>query len=164
MRYTREGRAVTYVHYGDTAFDPVKFTPAKNDGTWVKPKGGLWASPDEDSENSWKYWCDCNEFRECSEDNAFRFNMRDPSRIFFIDSKAAYDEFVRLYVTRGNNPFRFDDSFSTSWDSIDFEKMASDGYDGMEISLSSYPQLYNLLYCWDVDSIVVFNRDAVVPC
>ena len=45
MKYTREGKEVTYIHYGSPAFDTERFTPATQDGCWVKPKGGLWASP-----------------------------------------------------------------------------------------------------------------------
>ena len=45
-----------------------------------------------------------------------------------------------------------------------FEKMVEDGWDGLEISISDYAQLYNYLYGWDCDSIVVFNEDAIVLC
>ena len=41
--------------------------------------------------------------------------------------------------------------------------MKADGWDGLEISLTDHWPLYEYLYGWDCDSVVIFNRDAVVP-
>lgn len=43
MEYTREGRAVTYVHYGHEEFDTRRFKSITN-GRYlgIKPNGGLW--------------------------------------------------------------------------------------------------------------------------
>lgn len=45
---------------------------------------------------------------------------------------------------------------------LDFEKMAKAGFDGMEISISKYPQLYWFLYGWDVDSICIWNPKVII--
>lgn len=37
MKHTREGKEVTYIHYGSHAFDTERFTPAIQEGCWVKP-------------------------------------------------------------------------------------------------------------------------------
>ena len=139
-----------------------KFNPIRNEGKWVKPKGGLWASPTDHFDNTWADWCGCNDFRECTEENSFSFTMRDPSRIFFINSMEAWKEFERLYITKGKSRWMWDDGFCSGSDSIDFEKMVADGWDGLEISISEFSNMYNYLYCWDCDSIVVMNPDAVV--
>lgn len=168
MQYTREGREVTYIHYmkpGDYAFRHDLFCKLTNDGNWVKPKGGLWASP-VDAVLGWKDWCEGEGFRECNEAESFKFTVRDPKRIFYIDSKESYDEFCEKYVTRSPGSFtRWQrPAFNCGMDKIDFEKMVEDGWDGLEISISDYAQLYNYLYGWDCDSIVVFNKEAIVLC
>ncbi len=75
MKYTRESKPTTYIHYGSSAFSHVKFVPATQEGCWVKPKGGLWGSP-IDAQHSWKDWCEGENFRECNEDNSFKFTVR----------------------------------------------------------------------------------------
>lgn len=164
MKYTREGKPTTYIHYGSPAFSPVKFVPAMQEGCWVKPKGGLWASP-VDAERSWKDWCEGEGFRECNEDNSFKFTVRDPKRIFYIDSEEAFDDWYSRYVTErsGGLKWAFSKGFNCGLDQIEVDKMKADGWDGLEISLTDHWPLYNYLYGWDCDSIVIFNRDAVVP-
>ncbi len=94
MEYTREGRAVTYIHYGHEEFDTRRFKGITNFGNvGVKPSGGLWASPVE-AKSSWKEWCECEDFRDCCEYDSFRFTMRNPDKIFYIDSEESFKEFA----------------------------------------------------------------------
>ena len=37
----------------------------------------------------------------------------------------------------------------------------ADGYVGMEISISDYFRIYDELYGWDCDSIVIFYEDEI---
>lgn len=160
MEYTREGRSVTYIHYGHEEFDTRRFKAITNFGNvGIKPNGGLWASPVE-AESSWKEWCECEDFRDCREDVSFRFTMRNPDKIFYIDSEESFKEFAGRYGKMDDTIWRL---AGDSVVFIDFEKMLSDGWDTLEISLTDYWRLYDLLYGWDCDSIVVLNRDAVVP-
>ena len=158
MKYTRENREVTYIHYGAKEFNPQKFIPVINRVNWVKPEAhtGLWASP-VNAEWGWKDWCEAENFRECDDDVSFKFTVRDPQRIFFVDSKDSYDELVRLYGIK--NPLHF----GYTPDFIDFNKMMEEGWHGLEISITDYPALYDLLYGWDCDSILIFNKDAIIP-
>lgn len=159
MEYTREGRAVTYVHYGHEEFDTRRFKGITNFGNvGVKPNGGLWASPVE-AESSWKEWCEDQDFRDCREDISFRFTMRNPDKIFYIDSEESFKEFAGRYAQTEEARFGIGDAAVF----IDFEKMLRDGWDALEISLTDYGSLYYLMYFWDCDSIVVLNRDAIVP-
>ena len=160
MKFTRKGKEVTYIHYGHTAFNPDEFGEVCNERGWIKPTGGLWASP-VNAERGWKDWCEDECFRECTEDNSFKFTMRDPSRIFYIDSEEALKEFAERYGKSYWQIYgiaRHDKSIS----SVDFEQMLRDGWDALEISLSDYEALYRALYGWDCDSIVVLNKDAVM--
>lgn len=160
MEYTREGRAVTYVHYGHEEFDMMEFRSVTN-GRYlrIKPNGGLWASP-VNAEQSWKEWCECEDFRDCCEDISFRFTMRNPDKIFYIDSEDSFNDFIGRYGKTEEAPYGVRGEAAVF---IDFEKMLRDGWDALEISLTDYCRLYHLLYGWDCDSIVVLNRDAVVP-
>lgn len=159
MEYTREGKTVTYIHYGHEEFDMRRFRSVSN-GRYlgIKPVGGLWASPIE-AERSWKKWCEDENYSECHEDDSFRFTMRNPDKIFYIDSEESFKEFAGRYALTEEARFGSGDAAVF----IDFEKMLSDGWDALEISLTDYWRLYDLLYGWDCDSIVVLNRDAIVP-
>ena len=68
----------------------------------------------------------------------------------------SYAALVELYgvTTPWNSPYYNQYYF-------DFELMAIDGWDGLEISLSEYPPLYDKFYSWDCDSICIFNKDAI---
>ena len=45
-----------YIHYGHSEFRPELFREIKNRYAFVKPLGGLWASP-VDAKLGWKEWC-----------------------------------------------------------------------------------------------------------
>src|SRR5574344_1605975 len=74
-----------YIHYGATQYDPNRFQDIKNRFCFVKPTGGLWASPTE-TENGWKDWNESENFRECNEQNSFRFKFKEGSKIAYIDA------------------------------------------------------------------------------
>ena len=159
VKFTRESNPTTYIHYGHGAFDTRLFRPAGNGGNLpIKPRGGLWGSSIESSE-SWKDWCGCSNFRDCDDAVSFKFAVRDPSKVFFVDSEESFKELAGRYGKTNKARFGFGDEAVF----IDFEKMIRDGWDALEISITDYGSLYYLLYGWDCDSIVVFNRDAVVP-
>lgn len=161
MEFTRKGKETIYIHYGHEEFDSKLFRPASNGGNLpIKPRGGLWGSSIESSE-SWKDWCEAENFRDCDDAISFKFTVRDPSKVFFIDSEEAFKEFSKRYSVKAAFQWGLYDDGSISF--IDFDKMIEDGWDALEISISCYWRLYNLLYGWDCDSIVVLNRDAVVP-
>lgn len=138
-----------YIHYGHAAFDPNSFKNIKNEQCWVKPIGGLWASP-IDAKLGWKDWREAEDFRECIEENSFRFTLPD-ANIFVIDSVEKLKELPQI-----SNPIW--SSISTL---IDFKKCIELGYDAIELNLSADPRLYWNLYGWDCDSILVMNPDKI---
>mgnify|MGYP001322952334 CR=1 FL=1 len=135
-----------YIHYGHDRFDPNLFHHIQNEHNWVKPKGGLWASP-VNAKLGWKDWCKIEEFRECIEENSFKFTLPG-ANIFVIDSV----EKLNALPSLGLNCIR---------KLIDFEKCIELGYDAIELNLSSDHQLYWELYGWDCDSIIVMNPDKI---
>ena len=138
-----------YIHYGHATFDPNMFKPIQNEQCWVKPKGGLWASP-IDAKLGWKDWCEREEFRECIEENSFRFTLPE-ANIFVIDSVEKLKDLPTISNSIGI-------SISTL---IDFEKCIALGYDAIELNLSADYRLYLDLYGWDCDSILVMNPDKI---
>ena len=138
----------TYIHYGNTKFDPNRGFPIKNSSrSYNKPKGGLWASP-IDCEHSWKDWCEAEDFRECDDEDAFIFRLKPGATIMYINGEESAEQ---LY------PYLFSEpSFLGSFhEGIDFEKLTRDGWDGLEINLRSLycnRRLWDVFYGWDCDS------------
>jgi hypothetical protein len=168
-----------YIHYGSDKFDKEQFVPISNRGHWIKPIGGLWASP-VDSKNNWYEWCkaeyDWYELceTECDKNNggefnfvfqtymskSFTFSLKPGSKIIYIsnivDLRLLHDMDCCTYLT--NRPSLYENAIPV--ESIDFEKLLSLGYVGVEISLNSCT--YWSMYGWDCDSIVVMDPNSIV--
>lgn len=152
-----------YIHYGTKVFDRDKFEAIKNPGIHsivIKPYPGtgFWGSP-VDSEYNWKSWCEDSEFRDYDEDNCVKFRIKEPDRIIFINDQESFDWLMQNYLTniKGIDVY----GKHCCKPGLDFEKMLNDGYVAIEVSITNYWRLYNELYGWDCDSIVVFTADAM---
>lgn len=139
-----------YIHYGNKEFNKNKFNPIKNEEYWIKPKGGLWASP-IDALFGWKDWCKAEDFRKCEKENSFSFSLPS-ANIYMIDSVDALHS-LPIIKNYDNVPIRLT--------VIDFEKCIELGYDAIELSISSDRKLYWELYGWDCDSILVMNPEKI---
>lgn len=120
-----------YIHYGCTEFNKNKFKKVTNIKYSVKPFGGLWASP-VDTEYGWKEWCEIEGFRECTNENSFKFTLSENSKVYHIYSVED------LYKLSRESNYILDSSYC-----IDFEKMILDGYDALELHLSSDKKMTN---------------------
>lgn len=149
-----------YIHYGHKKFDRRLFAPVKNGICFSKPEfGGLWASP-VDAEFGWKDWCDQEKFRECDENNSFKFVLSENANIIHIYKVGDLGSLPKLT-----------DQFGISLDMVllDFEKLVEQGVDAVELHLSEEDHtgvgyldgLYWRLYGWDCDSILIMNPDIV---
>lgn len=148
--------STTYIHYGHTEFKKDLFQPIQNRPMWNKPSGGLWASA-TDAERGWKQWAEAEDFMVCKEENSFSFKLAEDAKVCHLYSADDLDKLPRqemsdIYKTLGIKRIY-----------PDFEKTMEMGYDAIEIHISSDGELYNALYGWDCDSIVVLNPDIVVP-
>ena len=139
-----------YIHYGHKHFDPYLFCPISNRGQWVKPTGGLWASP-IDASFGWKDWNRDSRFVTCNDDNSFTFTLKDGARLLVI----ADNDFLKKL------PQITAEYMHDLWCMLDFEKLSED-YDAIELVLSADSRLYWSLYGWDCDSILVMNPNVVV--
>lgn len=140
----------TYIHYGHSSFDRESFNHIKRHGISTKPSGGLWGSPIK-AKYGWKNWCQDNEFRECLEENSFRFKLDDNANVLCINS---VDDLNFL-------PKIKDELVPQTWILLDFEELKRQ-YDAIEVNISNDYGLYWKLYGWDCDSILVMNSDVVV--
>ena len=144
---------MAYIHYGHKQFDPGMFQKPQNVSYWNKPSGGLLASA-EDAKYGWKAWNEVEEYRECREDNAFRFNLAPTASILCVHSVAAALEL----------PLQEDGVHHRGNKHYDFEKLIADGVDVIDFCVSADEGLYWEMYGWDCDCILVLNPDVIVPC
>jgi len=120
-----------------------KFTPIENIPFFVKPKGGLWASP-VNAAWGWREWCKIEEFGDLYNNFTFVFD----GNVFVIDSISS----------AASMPWIDHDK------SIDFEKMLELGYDaiyltekGQKETRFSTPSLYG----WDCECVLIMNPECI---
>lgn len=116
----------------------------------TKPRGGLWASS-IDASYGWKEWCDLSDYRHCTEENSFTFLLTSNARVLRINSVNDLEGLPEIHDEFGLCP----------WKLLDFEKL-SETYDAIEVSISSDPNLYSVLYGWDCDSTLVMNAGTII--
>lgn len=138
-----------YIHYGSDKFDKTKFKPITNLDWGIKCAGGLWASPIY-AKYSWKDWCKDNSFRECLEENSFKFKLKDNVNVLIINS---IDDINGLPTI---------DRCLVIGVCLDFEKLIKMGYDAIQVNISNdWNNLYWAFYSWDCDSLLVFNSNII---
>jgi hypothetical protein len=154
----------SYIHYGADELKPELVGPVKNDGGIVgKPSGvgTLWATPILDAGSDWKEYAE--EWHDRDFSKSFKFHLKNPERIFVIDSEESLTKVRSLYERQW--PSYIPRRLVTPEDDpvyLDFEKMARDGWDGVEVLMCSYPKLYWHFYGWDVDSLAIWNAEQIV--
>ena len=151
----------TYIHFGSSKYDPAKFRPIKNMPMLAKPKGGLWASP-KDAVFGWKEWCKGSNFQGSNTDISFELTLSPKARILQINCT---DDLLDL--PEADMPKEIPNHIFP-WVCLDFEKLVISGVDAIQVNMSNDPAkgwddgLYNALYGWDCDSILVMNKDVIV--
>lgn len=136
------------IHYGSTEFDRSLFNPVIN-GKWVKPSGGLWASP-KDSKFGWRDWCASEDYDGSDFSKSFEFDL-DDKRIYVIDS---LDDLKKLPMQGGYAAYK---------EYIDFEKCAT-MYDAILLTEEGQWKTRMTepgLYGWDCESLIILNPDAI---
>lgn len=136
-----------FIHMGSDHFDKYRFVPIKNDRDWVKPRGGLWSSP-ENSPYGWESWINDNNFTY-NLNSWFKFTLKAGAKVLEITNAKQLEDLPKGETTLHH-----------SWVVLDFEAIAKE-YDAMLVMISSDNQLYWELYGWDCDTLLVFNPDIV---
>ena len=141
--------ALEYIHYGHKKFQINRFVPIRNKELRNKPFGGLWAIR-TDAKYGWKEWNVVEQFRECEEENSFKFTLSTNANVLDIHSHKDLSKVPQVKKSIFNESFL-----------PDFEKLLSDGVDAIELFISDDRKLYWSLYGWDCGSILIMNPDVV---
>ena len=149
-------KRVTYTHFGHTKFDKENFKEIKNRPMCIKPSGGFWASR-TDAKYGWKEWNENNCFSACNNNNKIVFQLSDSTRVLELHTVDDAKRMKTEYGGKNDIPNLFDIPFFMT---IDFEKMKED-YDAVEYFVSDDWGLYDEMYGWDCDSILILNPDVV---
>ena len=132
-------------------FDFANIKPIENISR-NKPKGGLWLSVN----NGWEKWCE-SEMPEWLIGTRYAATLKPDARICWV-----YDE--EDLEALPNNPKAADviRMFGDFEKFIDFEALTKD-YDAIAVMVQSgdWNCLYNRLYGWDCDSMVVFHPEII---
>ena len=140
-----------YIHYGDDKFDINKFNKVLNRPESTKPFGGFWGSR-KNVAFGWKEWCYETGFKKKDLTHTMLFSLSKSAKILVIDNIKILDKLPQneenhivngLYVT------------------LDFEELSKQ-YDAIEVLIHEDERLYEELYGWDCDSILVMNPDVII--
>jgi hypothetical protein len=144
-----------YLHCGHESFVREYFMPIKNIPLFVKPQGGLWGSP-INTALGWSKFVEQENFGKTKYNKCyFKFRL-NTDKILIIEDASQLDSLPHN-DTLGSV---FNKSMVSLYDELDFEQIATK-YDAMEVLISNDYRLYERLYGWDVDSVLVFNPDVV---
>ena len=151
-----------YIHYGSNCFDRERFMPVKNRPDMIKPDGGLWASR-ENAKYGWYQWAKNIRNFAPSLETSFEFSLADNARILLIDNIMQLDGLPKNEKTIFSVfPALSSISASSLWTFLDFE-LLSESYDAIEVLISEDRRLYDQLFTWDCDSILVTNPNIIIP-
>lgn len=141
-----------YEHIGASHFDKSLFMPIRKHFP-TKPRGGFWASPCGDEFYTWKDWSKDN-YCDVDDQDHFFFTLKDEAKVFRITSQKEYEEFVNRFGKIQEEMFGLT-KVTFDW------KQVAEVLDAVEVDVSSWMKLYDLMYSWDCDSICIFNPDIV---
>lgn len=149
-----------FIHLGRESLDRDKFVPVINRELFIKPYGGLWASPYyEDSKyvSEWEHFCTID-FTSKNIDGGVIFELLPTTRIYTIDSYEDLKAMVEKYPKISELEVGF------LKNTIDFEKASKD-YDVIYLTTKGEQETRHTmdysLYGWDVESILIMNFDVI---
>lgn len=150
--------SMIFIHYGSKHFDKQRFTRSpRRDGEVQqllnKPSKGFWGSP-VNSKNSWKDFCLAEDFRVSTLNKYFVFTLKKSARVLKVMNTRDMLRLYRRYGMRGDYGRQY----------LDWKRITK-SYDAMVLMIpkNNFDLLCDLnLTSWDVDSVVVFNPDALV--
>ena len=122
-----------------------------------KIEKAFWGSP-VNANYGWKQWCEDNEFRIDRLEQSFRWTLKPEAKILYVKD---LEDLQKVPFIKDN------ESVLSLY--IDFESIIKN-YDAMEICMDKYYFGHTFISeeelafnTWDCDSIMVFNREMIVP-
>ena len=144
-----------YIHYGSNRFNPKAFKKVKNTD-WIKPKGGLWASP-TNAQFGWKEWCIQKHYVSTDYFNkSFTFYLTPNARILTIKEKSdiCHLNAHSLVINNGYIKKKY-----KNHKVIDYEKLQKK-YDAIVFLI---PAIHDSRLYWiDCESIIVLNKNVII--
>lgn len=146
-----------YRHFGSTAYDPAKFERVVNQPYYVKPEGGLWASPLylTGMTTAWETRCLTQGFRLKRLESYFDFRLSPSANVYTITRLPDLIQLLRVAAGLGSK-----DSFQRY---LDFEKLAT-RYDALLLTKEGEERTRHgnvNLYGWECESLLVMNPQVV---
>lgn len=120
----------------------------KNVPFYTKPEGGFWDSK-ANEHFGWKDWCKTWQYHTEKLEEYFQFTVAPEANTIEIHSC----EDLKLIPQA---------SLLTAMYIPDFESLALNGVDAIEVFISKDIELYDKLLGWDVDSILIMNPEIIV--
>ena len=152
-----------YRHYGSDKFEKDKFKLIMNREYSNKPFGGLWSSPLNDVDVSWKEWCEIENLNTSRLEKYFDFTLKDNAKVLTIKNGKDLEKLPRRKIL---NKKYLKTNFNWNFD-IDFEKLAKK-YDAIMVYLNRDEKLedftdglYYKMYGWDCNTLLVLNPNAI---
>ena len=152
LNETEYNKDTIFVSYLKDNYDQKSFKPIEYGGL-NKCRYGLWACP-IDCRFGWKEWCQ-------KEDNPignvlFTFKLKDNAKIYVVDNYEDLERISTLKDRRGKG-------------GINYKELLANNYDGIYVTDNAVNSLRYIegniqdLYCWDVESVCIFNPNVIIP-
>lgn len=156
-----------HIILGKTELSKDKFIPIKNRIGFVKPEGGLWASPytpNKEYISAWHEWCVGEDFSSGLSNNAVIIDFKEDIKFFVIDSQ---EDLMELFNIVGEAQDELTSIISSVWKVPNFE-IAADIFDviylteeGQWKTRMPFKNHEYSLYGWDCESILIMNFDCI---
>lgn len=125
----------------------------------------MWGTP-KSAQYGRKDWCEDQDFHTGKLESHFQFTLVPHASVLQINNKGDLSELPKiepLILNEKELP-----AISMPWVLLDFEKLLADGVDAIQVNMSNdtatsfSERLYQALYGWDCDSILVMNKNVLV--
>ena len=153
----------SYIHYGNLTFDRGRFEVPNDLVYRNKPSGGFWASHCK-SENSWKKWCEDNNYhRHCDDRVSFYFRLSPEANILSIET---FEDCKKL--PRRRTGYEFMRTEPLQIEAINYKRCMENGIDAIEYKYDvakkskDFAVINEFMKEWDCDSILILNPDIIV--
>ena len=94
----------------------------------------------------------------------FNFTLQDDATICTIDNVNDFQKIEEFVLNKDKLKYLHAGSILVRTIYLDFEAMVRHGIDAIELDLTkNYSDLYYALYGWDVNSILIMNKDIIIP-
>ena len=94
----------------------------------------------------------------------FNFTLRDDATICTIDNINDFQKIEEFVLNKDKLKYLHAGSIMLWTIYLDFEAMVRHGIDAVELDLTkNYSDLHYALYDWDVNSILIMNKDIIIP-